>query len=152
MINSNGIRITFLTKGHSCSLGTRPQEKCKEGHRPVVTWSPKDTLLYLNLEHQAPRDSRPQPEVDSTPPWPWELEGHGQGPGWAQPTGGGLTLALLSVNSLLVQAAACPLPGHQLHPLGRQHACQAAGLPEPRAGAHLGSWAAPGGPRANSVA
>lgn len=65
MINSSGIRITLLTKGHSYSLGTRPQEKCKEGHRPVVTWSPKDALLYLNPEHQAPRDSRPQLEADS---------------------------------------------------------------------------------------
>lgn len=65
MINSSGIRITLLTKGHSYSLGTRPQEKCKEGHRPVVTWSPKDALLYLNPEHQAPRDNRLQLEVDS---------------------------------------------------------------------------------------
>lgn len=64
MISSKGIRITFLTKGHSCSLGMRPHEKCK-GHRPAVTWSPKDALLYLHPEHQAPRDSRPQPGADS---------------------------------------------------------------------------------------
>ena len=90
--------------------------------------------------------------VPAAPPWPWELEGHGRGPGRIQPAGSGLTLALLSVNSLLVPAAACPLPGHQLHPLGQQHERQAAGLPEPRVGAHLGSWAAPGGPRASSAA
>lgn len=51
-------------------------------------------------------------------PGPGSWRATGGGPGRAQPAGGGLTLALLSVDSLLVPAAACPLPGHQLHPLG----------------------------------
>lgn len=160
MINSSGIRMTLLIKGHSYSLGTRPQEKCK-GHRPVVTRSPKDALLYLNPEHQAPRDSRPQLEVDS-----WRGPSGSSRPSLALGAGGPQAGALgrhclqeagsLWHSCLWTASSSRPLPVPFLAinsvPWDDSMSVRPAGLPEPRAGAHLGSWAAPGGPRASSAA
>ena len=161
MINSSGIRITLLIKGHSYSLETRPQEKHKEGHRPVVTRSPKGALLYLNPEHQAPRDSRPQLEVDS-----WRGPSGSSRPSPALGAGGPQAGALgrhslqeagsLWHSCLWTASSSRLLPVPFLAiksvPWDDSMSVRPAGLPEPRVGAHLGSWAAPGGPRASSAA